>query len=128
MPPPLHAAMRAAAGPPHSEVHAIPRPARTFTGDFWFTHRANDRLWFAIGDVAGKGLPAALVMAMIQEELEHRIASCARTMCDPEATVQRLHAFLRPLLPRKLRARYRCEPNRSASATVGACGASEPTS
>ena len=82
------------------DVHAISRPARTFTGDFWFTHRMNDRLWFAIGDVAGKGLPAALVMAMIQEELEHRIASCARTGCDPATTVQRLHAFLRPLLPR----------------------------
>jgi len=82
------------------ETHAISRPARTFTGDFWFTHRMHDRLWFAIGDVAGKGLPAALVMAMIQEELEHRIASCARTGCDPATTVQRIHAFLRPLLPR----------------------------
>jgi phosphoserine phosphatase RsbU/P len=82
------------------DVHSISIPARTFTGDFWFTHRTRDRLWFAIGDVAGKGLPAALVMAMIQEELEHRIASCARTGCDPVVTVQRLHAFLRPLLPR----------------------------
>jgi len=91
------------------DVHAISIPARTFTGDFWFTHRAGDRLWFAIGDVAGKGLPAALVMAMIQEELEHRIASCARTGCDPATTVQRLHAFLRPLLPR----------NRFATMVVG---------
>jgi sigma-B regulation protein RsbU (phosphoserine phosphatase) len=82
------------------DVHAISKPARTFTGDFWFTHRTHDRLWFAIGDVAGKGLPAALVMAMIQEELEHRIASCARTGCDPATTVERLHTFLRPLLPR----------------------------
>ena len=82
------------------DVHAISVPARTFTGDFWFTHRTGDRLWFAIGDVAGKGLPAALVMAMIQEELEHRIASYARTSCDPTVTMERLHAFLRPLLPR----------------------------
>jgi len=81
-------------------VHAISIPARTFTGDFWFTHRTRERLWFAVGDVAGKGLPAALVMAMIQEELEHRIASCARTGCDPAVTVQRIDAFLRPLLPR----------------------------
>jgi phosphoserine phosphatase RsbU/P len=89
-----------ATGNPSIDVHAISRPAHTFTGDFWFTHRTRDSLWFAIGDVAGKGLPAALVMAMIQEELEHRIASCARTGCDPVVTVQRLHAFLRPLLPR----------------------------
>ncbi len=82
------------------DVHAVSIPSRTFTGDFWFTHRDGDRLWFALGDVAGKGLPAALVMAMIQEELEHRIASCARAGCDPATTVQRLHAFLRPLLPR----------------------------
>jgi serine phosphatase RsbU (regulator of sigma subunit) len=82
------------------DVHAVSIPARTFTGDFWFTHRAGDRLWFALGDVAGKGLPAALVMAMIQEELEEQITSCARIGCDPAITVARLHAFLRPLLPR----------------------------
>jgi serine phosphatase RsbU (regulator of sigma subunit) len=82
------------------DIHAVSIPARTFTGDFWFTHRADDRLWFALGDVAGKGLPAALVMAMIQEELEEQVTSCARNGCDPATTVQRLHAFLRPLMPR----------------------------
>ncbi len=84
---------------PIAEVYALSRPARTFTGDFYFTHRHRDRLWLALGDVAGKGLPAAVVMAMIQEELEHRILSCAATQCDPAATMQRLHEFLRPLLP-----------------------------
>jgi phosphoserine phosphatase RsbU/P len=91
------------------EVHAISIPARTFTGDFWFTRRTADRLWFALGDVAGKGLPAALVMAMIQEELEQRIHSCARAGCDPSTTMQRLHGFLRPLLP----------SNRFATAAIG---------
>jgi sigma-B regulation protein RsbU (phosphoserine phosphatase) len=91
------------------DVHAVSIPARTFTGDFWFTHRSADRLWFAVGDVAGKGLPAALVMAMIQEELEHRITSCAQAGCDPATTVQRLHAFLKPLLP----------SNRFATAAIG---------
>jgi sigma-B regulation protein RsbU (phosphoserine phosphatase) len=91
------------------DVHAISIPARTFTGDFWFTRRAGDRLWFALGDVAGKGLPAALVMAMIQEELEQRIKSCARAGCDPATTMQRLHGFLRPLLPR----------NRFATVAIG---------
>lgn len=85
-----------AATPP--QVHAISIPARAFTGDFYFMHRAADRLWFALGDVAGKGLPAALVMAMIQEELEHRIVSCARTACDPSVTMARLHVFLKPLI------------------------------
>ncbi|HEV7923004.1 MAG TPA: PP2C family protein-serine/threonine phosphatase [Thermoanaerobaculia bacterium] len=82
------------------DVHAVSIPARTFTGDFWFTHRAGDRLWFALGDVAGKGLPAAVVMALIQEELEQQITSCARRGCDPAVTVQRLHEYLRPLMPR----------------------------
>jgi serine phosphatase RsbU (regulator of sigma subunit) len=95
---------------PHSpEAHAISLPAKTFTGDFWFTHRTSDRLWFALGDVAGKGLPAAIVMAMIQEELEHRIASCARAGCDPATTMRRLDQFLKPLLP----------SNRFATAVIG---------
>jgi sigma-B regulation protein RsbU (phosphoserine phosphatase) len=90
-------------------IEAISRPARTFTGDFYFTHRAEDRTWFAQGDVAGKGLPAAIVMAMIQEELEERIVRCARTACDPAITTQRIDEFLRPLLP------Y----NRFATAVIG---------
>ncbi|HET7711252.1 MAG TPA: PP2C family protein-serine/threonine phosphatase, partial [Thermoanaerobaculia bacterium] len=91
------------------DVAAVSRAARGFTGDFYRTHRYGDRLWFAIGDVAGKGLPAAVVMAMIQEELEHRLAACAITRCDPAATMERLHAYLRPLLPR----------NRFATAVIG---------
>lgn len=80
-------------------IEAVSRPARTFTGDFYFTHRADDRLWLAHGDVAGKGLPAAIVMAMIQEELEERIIACAETACDPARTMLRLHEFLQPLMP-----------------------------
>jgi len=102
----MSAVLAAVAAP---DVHAISIPARTFTGDFWFTRRTDDRLWFALGDVAGKGLPAALVMAMIQEELEQRINSCARAGCNPATTMQRLHGFLRPLLPR----------NRFATAAIG---------
>lgn len=83
---------------PLSDIFAFSRAARTFTGDFYFTHREHDLLWFTLGDVSGKGLPAAVVMAMIQEELEHRIVSCATAQCDPSTTMQRLHTFLRPLL------------------------------
>jgi len=94
---------------PRPQLHAISLPAKTFTGDFWFTHRTPDRLWFALGDVACKGLNAAVVMAMIQEELEHRITSCARAGCDPATTMHRLDAFLKPLLP----------SNRFATAVIG---------
>jgi phosphoserine phosphatase RsbU/P len=94
---------------PRLDLQAVSRAARTFTGDFYFTHRHDDRLWIALGDVAGKGLPAAIVMAMIQEELEHRIASCASMECDPAQTTLRLHEFLAPLIPR----------NRFATAVIG---------
>jgi sigma-B regulation protein RsbU (phosphoserine phosphatase) len=91
------------------DVAAYSKPARTFTGDFYLTHRTHDRLWFTLGDVSGKGAHAAVVMAMIQEELEHRIAACASTQCSPAATMQRLHEFLRGILP----------SNRFATVTIG---------
>jgi len=94
---------------PTFDVHATSIPALAFTGDFYATHRYEDRLWFALGDVAGHGISAAIVMAMIQEELEHRIRSCAITRCDPSATMGRLHEFLRPLLPQ----------NRFATTVIG---------
>lgn len=103
---PLFRAPRSPAG---VDIHALSRPAREFTGDFYLTHRRGQRLWMAIGDVAGKGLPAAVVMALIQEELEHRIISCATTVCDPATTMQRLDAYLKPLLSR----------NRFATAALG---------
>jgi sigma-B regulation protein RsbU (phosphoserine phosphatase) len=94
---------------PTLDVHAVSIPALAFTGDFYATHRYDDRLWFALGDVAGHGISAAIVMAMIQEELENRIRSCAITRCDPSATMGRLHEFLRPLLPQ----------NRFATTVIG---------
>lgn len=85
------------------DVHAISIPAGAFTGDFYFVHREENRHSFALGDVAGKGLKAAVFMAMIQEELE-------RTSCDdPSSNMMRLHTFLKPLIPM----------NRFATAVVG---------
>ena len=75
------------------DVHGISRPARQFTGDFYFSQRTDDTLWLVIGDVAGKGLEAAVVMAMIQEHLEEQIASGA-------VSLDRLHLALRDILPR----------------------------
>ena len=83
---------------PGFDFHAISRPARTFTGDFYVTH-PQDGLWIALGDVAGKGLPAAVLMAMIQEELEQRFAGWAAARQDPAEMMRRVDAFLRPLLP-----------------------------
>lgn len=79
------------------DIHALSIPHKQFTGDFFYTRRAGDTLWLTVGDVAGKGLNAAVVMAIIQEELERRIASCAKTACDPSITMRRLHDLVLPL-------------------------------
>lgn len=42
-------------------LHAALRPAREVGGDFYDFFEHGDRLYFAIGDVSGKGVPAALI-------------------------------------------------------------------
>jgi phosphoserine phosphatase RsbU/P len=91
------------------DLHAFSRPARTFTGDFYFAQRGSNGLWIAVGDIAGKGLAAAVVMAMVQEELEQRLVECVAMRCDPVSSLQRLQALLHQLLP----------PNRFITAVIG---------
>lgn len=74
------------------EVHALSCAARSFTGDFWFYRRTGDTLRFVLGDVSGKGLAAAILMAMIQEEIE-RVAG---SDCDLVAAVKAIHRTLLP--------------------------------
>src|SRR5256714_2167707 len=48
------------------EVHGFCRPARTVSGDYYdFLALNSDRLILAVGDVSGKGISAALLMATI---------------------------------------------------------------
>lgn len=50
---------------PGVDVHAFSRPANTVGGDFYdLQPLADGRLLVAVGDVAGKGSPAALLMAL----------------------------------------------------------------
>jgi sigma-B regulation protein RsbU (phosphoserine phosphatase) len=74
------------------EVHALSCAARSFTGDFWFYRQSDDKLRFVLGDVAGKGLAAALLMAMVQEEID-RVAT---SNCDLLAIVRAIHRTLLP--------------------------------
>ena len=56
---------------PEFDVHALLRPAREVGGDFYdFYFLAGDRLCFLIGDVSGKGIPAALFMAVTKTLLK----------------------------------------------------------
>jgi sigma-B regulation protein RsbU (phosphoserine phosphatase) len=48
------------------EVHGFCRPARSVSGDYYdFLHLGSDRMILAVGDVSGKGISAALLMATI---------------------------------------------------------------
>lgn len=58
-------AERLAALPPEADIGAVLRPAKSVGGDFYdATLIAPGKLLFAIGDVTGKGVPAALYMAL----------------------------------------------------------------
>jgi len=56
---------------PFAEVHAFSQPARSVGGDLYHgTLRADGALALAVGDVSGKGVSAALLMALLQGLLE----------------------------------------------------------
>ena len=51
---------------PSLEVHGFCRPARTVSGDYYdFLTVDSDKLILAVGDISGKGISAALLMATI---------------------------------------------------------------
>jgi len=78
------------------EVHGFCRPARTVSGDYYdFLALNSDKLMLAVGDISGKGISAALLMATIH--------SAVRAYSIEDVPV------LRELMPRE-------------SATVGATG------
>jgi len=80
------------------DVHAVSRPAGTYTGDFYYTSRSSGGYFFALGDVAGKGLEAAVLTATIHEELEHRLPR-AKSCDDIRATLGWIEQTLRPQIP-----------------------------
>lgn len=47
-------------------IHAMLTPAKEVGGDYYNFFAIDNRLYFSIGDVSGKGVPAALVMAITQ--------------------------------------------------------------
>ncbi|MDQ1287344.1 MAG: hypothetical protein QG622_909 [Actinomycetota bacterium] len=75
---------------PGCEIAESTRPARSAGGDFYTHVVVDENLLFAVGDVAGKGLPAALVMtkviaACMSAFASHRpdqIGDVAAQLCD----------------------------------------------
>lgn len=59
----------------HVDIHAFIRPARMVGGDLYDYCLKDNRLFFCIGDVSGKGVPASLLMsevlALFRNETQH---------------------------------------------------------
>jgi len=73
------------------ELHAAMLPAKEVGGDFFeFAFVDQDRLAFAVGDVSGKGVPAAIFMAMIQTLLR----AAVRQRLSPGACLEHVNETL----------------------------------
>jgi sigma-B regulation protein RsbU (phosphoserine phosphatase) len=72
-------------------VHGVNRPAREASGDFFDILELPDgRIWFDLGDVAGKGVNAALIMAKTASLFRH----IAKRAQDPWEVLHALNAAL----------------------------------
>ncbi len=73
------------------ELFARVHPAREVSGDLYdFFRLADGRLAFFLGDVSGKGMPAALFMIAVRTLLRHLAPSAS----SPADLLRRLHAAL----------------------------------
>jgi serine phosphatase RsbU (regulator of sigma subunit) len=78
-------------GPAGPEVFACVYPAREVSGDLYdYFPLADGRLAFFLGDVSGKGMPAALFMIMVRTLIRHLAPAAA----SPANLLQRLNAAL----------------------------------
>jgi serine phosphatase RsbU (regulator of sigma subunit) len=84
----------------HVDLAAVTIPCRTVGGDFYdYIDVADDALGFTLGDVAGKGPPAALLAAAVQSIF----AAQASLLGDPAETMTRINVAL---MRRSIEARF----------------------
>jgi sigma-B regulation protein RsbU (phosphoserine phosphatase) len=87
------------------DVHAIIEPAQKVGGDLYEVLRASDdRIVVALGDVSGKGIPAALFMAVAVTILR----TLARHIVDPAEILSRLNDELAMQNPRGMFVTMQC--------------------
>jgi sigma-B regulation protein RsbU (phosphoserine phosphatase) len=85
------------------EVHGVCRPARTVSGDYYdFIPLHEDKLVLAVGDISGKGISAALLMATVHAfvrayslEPERTLASVALDAVLPRDSALALPMYYR---------------------------------
>ena len=100
------------------EVHGFCRPARTVSGDYYdFLTLDSDKMILAVGDISGKGISAALMMATIHSAVRaysiEGIPLLRESDMSAEAVLARMGAGLRPALDR-------AKPRPHTSDTAGA--------
>lgn len=84
---------------PGWQIAAHWQPARAVSGDFFDIFAYSDgRLGFLIADVSGKGVPAALVMAIACSMLR----AAASSEIPPGALLERVNLLLCPYVPRNM--------------------------
>ncbi len=87
------------------DVHAVIEPARQVGGDLYEVLRvSDDRIVLALGDVSGKGIPAALFMAVVVTVLR----TLARQIEDPAEILSRLNDELVAQNPRGMFVTLQC--------------------
>ncbi len=78
---------------PGFEVSGLNLPARTLSGDYLdYLVVDDDHLGVVIADVSGKGVPAALIMAMCRSA----VRSLSRGECSPSAVLRGVNRLLYP--------------------------------
>jgi phosphoserine phosphatase RsbU/P len=86
-------------------VHAVIEPAREVGGDLYEVLRGtDDRVVVALGDVSGKGIPAALFMAVAVTVLR----TLARQIAEPDEILRRLNDELAEQNPRGMFVTLQC--------------------
>jgi sigma-B regulation protein RsbU (phosphoserine phosphatase) len=116
----LPADMAAATKGSGLDVDALIEPAREVGGDLYEVLRAaEDRVVVALGDVSGKGIPAALFMAVAVTVLR----TLARQIADPAEILMRLNDELAEQNPRGMFVTLQCLVFDLAKRTVSCAGA-----
>ena len=81
---------------PGYELAGATAPSRTVGGDYFdYVQRSDGKLVFVIADVAGKGMPAALLVMNLQA----RIQALAETADDLGRTIFRLNRMIKEVCP-----------------------------
>ena len=87
------------------DVHAVIEPAREVGGDLYEVLRVSGtRVVVALGDVSGKGIPAALFMAVAMTVLR----TLARQIAEPDEILRRLNDELAEQNPRGMFVTLQC--------------------